>query len=433
MNSEDLLTRRRSLLGNADQLSYKQPVHVVEATGLEIKDADGNTLLDFFNNVPHVGHCHPQVVDAVCQQVKSLNTNTRYLFDNIIEYSERITSLLPDGLDVCYFVSSGSEANDLGWRIANAVTGNSGGLVTERAYHGITDATYALSPYAISEKEKLAAHVMTVTPCDDYRGVWKRDDDNRGHHYAQYVATAIAELADKGHRPAAFYMDNILSSIGIHSPPPGYLKEAYRIVREAGALCIADEVQSGFGRVGHHLWGFQVDDAVPDMVTFGKPIANGIPMGLVVTTREIADRFREHADFFSTTGGNPVACAGALAVLDVIEEQSLVRHSHKMGKYFASGLSELANRHSLIGDVRGSGLFIGVELVRDHDTLEAATTETLAIVNQLRQNGVLVGAEGPRKNVIKIRPPLVIERSHVNRFIETLDLILQEYREPRRL
>jgi len=407
--------RRQASLGNADQLSYDQPLHVVSGRGVELIDVDGNRLLDFFNNVPHVGHCHPQVVDAVCRQVQTLNTNTRYLFDNIVEYSERLSALLPDGLDVCYFVSSGSEANDLGWRIATAVTGNSGALIAERAYHGITDATYALSPYAISDKAQLAAHVMTVQPCDDYRGEWKRDDHKRGHHYAQYVHDAISELAEKGHQPAAFYMDNILSSIGIHSPPPGYLTQAYDIVRAAGGLCIADEVQSGFGRVGHHLWGFQIDDVVPDIVTFGKPIANGIPMGLVVTTRAIADQFREHADFFST-----------LAVLDVIEEQKLLRHCDDTGRYFADGLRDLSNRHRLIGDVRGSGLFIGVELVRDRDSLDPATTETASVVNQLRQRGILVGAEGPRKNVIKIRPPLVVERSHIDRFVETLDTILSQ-------
>jgi 4-aminobutyrate aminotransferase-like enzyme len=424
MNTQKLLTRRQHILGNANQLSYDNPLHTVRGEGVCLYDAEGNALLDFFNNVPHVGHCHPKVVQAISQQAATLNTNTRYLYDNIVEYSEKITDLLPVGLDVCFFLTSGSEANDLAWRIATAVTGNTGGLVAEHAYHGITDATYALSPYHISDKKDLAPHVMTLTPCDDYRGPWKRDVADRGWRYAQLAQDAIMELADKGHKPAAFYMDNILSSIGIHSPPPGYLQEVYRLVRDAGGLCVADEVQSGFGRTGNHMWGFQVDDVIPDMVTFGKPIASGIPMGLLVTTREIADEFSSQADFFSTTGGNPVACAAALAVLDVISDENLVAHCKQVGDVFADDLRQLASSHSLIGDVRGSGLFIGVEMVNDQVSLQPAVEETHYIVNQMRDKGILIGAEGVYKNVLKIRPPLVVETKHTKQFVETLDQIL---------
>jgi len=424
MQTSRLLAQRERYLGNANLLSYDNPVHVVGGSGVELLDVTGKTLLDFFNNVPHVGHCHPRVVKAVCDQVSTLNTNSRYLYDNIVEYSERVTSLLPAGLDVCFFVSSGSEANDLAWRIACATTGNTGGLVAERAYHGITAATYALSPYAIASKSDLPGNIMTLTPCDDFRGKWKRNNTERGYLYAQYAHTAVEELALKGHKPAAFFLDNILSSMGIHSPPPGYLQELYRIVRAAGGLCVADEVQSGFGRTGHHLWGFEIDDVVPDVVTFGKPIANGIPMGLVVTTREIADTFTRQTDFFSTTGGNPVACAAAAAVLDVIEDEDLLAHCQALGLQFMDELHRLADKHSLIGDVRGNGLFLGVELVQNRESLLPASSETARVVNLLRNSGILIGAEGPYKNVLKIRPPLVVQSIHVDQFIETLDQVL---------
>ena len=419
-----LARRRAQVLGNGDYLSYDKPVYAVRGEGMTLYEHDGTELLDFFNNVPHVGHCHPHVVRAIQKQVATLNTNTRYLYDNIVEYAERVTATLPDNLDTCFFVSSGSEANDLAWRIAKSVTGHTGALIIERAYHGITDATYAISPYDISDKNELSAHVMTIPAPDDFRGAWKRDDPNRGMKFADLAGTGIDELADKGHKTAAFFMDYVLSSNGIHNPPPDYLGRVYDLVRKSGGLCVADEVQSGFGRIGDHMWGFQQDGAVPDMVTLGKPIANGIPMGVLITSREIAGAFTDSTEFFSTTGGNPVACAAAHAVMDVIDNENLIAHSAEMGQYFSAALRKLAESHSPIGDIRGTGLFIGVEIVRNRQTLEPADTETKLIVNQLRERGFLIGAEGPRDNVLKIRPPLIVQKDHIDQFINNLNDIL---------
>ena len=419
-----LKQRRDRHLGNADHLSYQRPVHAVRGEGTWLFDADGRTYLDAYNNVPSVGHCHPRVVSAIATQAAALNTNTRYLFESVVEYSERITATLPDGLDACLFVSSGSEANDLAWRIAKTCSGNSGGLVMERAYHGITDAVMDLSPYNISRREDLAPHIETLPPPDDYRGQWKRDDPGRGGKFAALADDAITRLHDKGYQPAAVMIDSIMSSNGIMVPAPGYLEGVFQRVRAAGGLCIADEVQSGFGRLGTHLWGFSTGTVVPDIVTFGKPIGNGHPLGLVVTTHELAKRFAERYEFFSTTAGNPVSCAAALAVLDVIERECLRENALRVGTELAEQIRALGSRYSLIGDVRGSGLFIGVELVRNHQTLEPATTQTGNLVNLMREDGVLIGVEGEYGNVLKIRPPLVFGPPHVKQFISTLERAL---------
>ena len=413
-DDEALRQRRAEHLGNAEHLSYDRPLHTVRGEGTWLFDADGRAYLDAYNNVPQVGHCHPRVVSAIVEQAAMLNTNTRYLFESIVEYSERITATLPDGLDVCLFVSSGSEANDLAWRIAKACSGNSGGLVMERAYHGITEAVMDLSPYNISRREDLAAHIETLAPPDDYRGEWKRNDPERGQKYAALADKTIERLRDKGHRPAAVMIDSIMSSNGIMVPAPGYLSGVFDRVRAAGGLCIADEVQSGFGRLGTHLWGFETDGVVPDIVTFGKPIGNGHPMGLVVTTRAVADRFSEQHEFFSTTAGNPVSCAAALAVLDVIEREFLKENALRIGTLLGNEIRELGSRYPMIGDVRGGGLFIGVELVRNRETLEPATSETRTLVNLMREDGVLIGVEGAYDNVLKIRPPLVLARRTSN-------------------
>ena len=406
-DDESLKQRRAVILGNAEHLSYDRPLHTVRGEGTWLFDGDGRAYLDAYNNVPHVGHCHPRVVTAIAEQAAMLNTNTRYLFASIVEYSERITATLPEGLDVCLFVSSGSEANDLAWRIAKTCSRNSGGLVMERAYHGVTEAVMDLSPYNISRREDLAAHIETLAPPDDYRGEWKRDDPERGQKYAGLADQAIERLRNKGHQPAAVMVDSILSSNGIMVPAPGYLAGVFDRVRAAGGLCIADEVQSGFGRLGSHLWGFETGEVVPDIVTFGKPIGNGHPMGLVVTTRALADSFGEQHEFFSTTAGNPVSCTAALAVLDVIEREFLKENALRIGTMLSNGIRELGARYPIIGDVRGAGLFIGVELVRNRETLEPATGETRTVVNLMREDGVLIGVEGAYHNVLKIRPPLV--------------------------
>jgi len=367
-------------------------------------------------------------VQALARQAATLNTNTRYIYDSVIEYADRLTATMPGDLSVCIFVCSGSEANDLAWRLAKAHTGNSGGIVMEDAYHGTTDAVYELSPadYGIDNGRTLAEYIATVPAPDGYRGQFRRDDPQYAGRYAAFIDDAIASLDTRGFAPAAFYLDLILCSNGIMVPPPGYLSNAFNKIRAAGGLCVADEVQSGFGRTGEHFWGFEAHGVVPDIVTLGKPIGNGLSMAAVVTTPAIMASLTKETDFFSTTGGSPVACAVGLAVLDVLEQEGLQERAARVGAKLRSQIEKLAEQHSLIGEVRGAGLFIGVELVHNHSTLEPAAKETAVVVNRMRELGVLVGIEGPFGNVLKIRPPLVFDENHALQLTDTLDRALRE-------
>jgi 4-aminobutyrate aminotransferase-like enzyme/Ser/Thr protein kinase RdoA (MazF antagonist) len=418
-----LRTRRSALLGAALELTYERPVHVVRARGARLIDASGRAYVDAYNNVPQVGHCHPAVVEALARQAARLNTNTRYLFDTVIDYAERLTALLPDPLSVCSFVNSGSEANDVAWRIAKAHTGHDGAIVIRDAYHGITDAVFALSPYETRDAD-LAPHVATIPAPDGYRGPHRRSERDWGARYAAYVDEAIATLRARGRELAAFFIDPGLMSSGMIDAPAGYLPAVFEKVRAAGGLCVADEVQTGFGRCGTQLWGFEMHGAQPDVVTFGKPIGNGHPIGAVVTSPEMLRSLTDRTDFFSTFGGNTVACAVGLAVLDVLEREGLQENARRVGEYLRQGLRALAERHTRIGDVRGTGLIVGVELVRDRETLEPASSETHAVINRMRELGVLVGRAGQQGNVIKIRPPLVFSEPDADLLLAALDCAL---------
>jgi len=418
---QTLVDRRRERLGPGLELSYDRPLHLVRGEGVWLTDAAGRTYLDAYNNVPHVGHCHPAVVKALARQAATLTTNTRYLYDSLLEYSDRLTATMPGDLSVCMFVCSGSEANDLAWRLAKAHTGNTGGITIESAYHGTTDAVFELSPAEHGKDRPLAEHVATVPTPDGYRGRYRRDDPRYASRYASCLDDAIASLGERGIAPAAFYLDLILSSSGILVPPPGYLPAALAKVRVAGGLFVADEVQSGFGRTGDHFWGFEAHGVIPDIVTLGKPIGNGYSMAAVVTTPAIVRSLSDQSEFFSTTGGNPVACEVGLAVLDVLEREALQANASRMGVLLRARLRSLAHTHVLIGDVRGAGLFIGVDLVRDRATREPATAEADAVANRMRDAGVLIGLDGPDANVLKIRPPLVFDETHVELLADTLD------------
>jgi 4-aminobutyrate aminotransferase-like enzyme/Ser/Thr protein kinase RdoA (MazF antagonist) len=421
-----MVEQRRQRLGPGLALSYDHPLHVVRGEGVWLIDASGRSFIDAYNNVPQVGHCHPAVVQALAQQAATLNTNTRYLYESAIEYAERLTATMPGELSVCMFVCSGSEANDLAWRLAKAHTGNAGAIVIEDAYHGTTDAVYELSPAEQGEGRPLADHVAAVPAPDGYRGRFRKDDPQYADHYVACIDDAVASLDARGFAPAALYIDLILSSSGILVPPVGYLSAAFKKVRDAGGICVADEVQSGFGRTGDHFWGFSAHDVMPDIVTLGKPIGNGYSMAAVVTRPEIVASLIEESDFFSTTGGSPVACMVGLAVLDVLEREGLQESAARVGAQLRSQIGDLAERYPLIGDVRGAGLFIGVELVRDRSTLEPAADETAAIVNRMRDLGVLVGIDGPHANVLKIRPPLVFDENHALQLTDALDRALRE-------
>jgi 4-aminobutyrate aminotransferase-like enzyme len=402
-----LLARRRHVLGKRLQLFYDPPVHMVRGEGVWLYGADGRRYLDCYNNVPHVGHCHPYVAEAIARQARKLNTNTRYVTDEAVAYAERLVATLDPSLSAVLYVNSGSEANDVAWRLAKAWTGKSGGLTMEFAYHGITDAANAFSP-SNWQTGLFPPHMRTVPPPDDYRGPFRRGEPDLGIRYAALIDEPIHSLGKSGPGVAAMMVDSAFMSNGMIEAPAGYVRAVCDKVRAAGGLFIADEVQSGFGRMGSAMWGHQHHGIVPDVVTVGKPAGNGHPIGVVMTRPEILDRFTGAASFFSTFGGNNVSCAAGKAVLDVIRDENLIENARKVGAYLKQGLRGLKSRHSLIGDVRGTGLALGVELVRDRISLEPATQETARLLNLIRDEGVLVGSEGKYANILKIRPPIVL-------------------------
>ena len=413
-----LIARRKKLLGPAYSLFYDKPVHLVKGEGVWLFDADGNKYLDMYNNVPHVGHCHPHVVEALQKQIETLNTHTRYLHDNVLDYAERLTGKLPAELDVAMFSCTGSEANELALRLARAHTGGTGVIVCTFAYHGNTQAIYQISPEDVPEDE-IPDFVLSVPAPDAYRGEYRGDD--AGDKYAGHVESAIAEFDKRGVKPAAFVIDTIISSSGVVSPPPGYLRKAAEIIRAAGGLFVADEVQPGFGRTGNDFWGYEVDDFVPDIVTMGKPMGNGHPLAATVARTDIVNNFSAKGSYFNTFGGNPVSCAAGLAVLDVIENENLQQNALAVGQHLIDGVTELATRHEGIGEIRGSGLFLGVDMVKDRETREPATDLASKVVNGLRERGVLTGSIGPFDNILKLRPPMVFSTENADYFLKIVD------------
>jgi 4-aminobutyrate aminotransferase-like enzyme/Ser/Thr protein kinase RdoA (MazF antagonist) len=413
-----LLERRRSALPRSP-LFYSRPVHLVRGEGVWLFDPDDRRYLDCYNNVAVVGHSHPRVVQAVTQQQRLLATHSRYLHEAIVELAERLQGTLPSGLDSVMVVNSGSEANDLAWRIARATTHRAGAIVTACAYHGLTEATHALSPEEWAKGEQ-PAHVATVPAPDGYRGQYRRDEDGWVQRYAAHIDEAAAALGDLG--LAAMYMDPAFTADGILSPPPTYLQEAARRARAIGGLVVADEVQAGHGRSGTHLWSFEASEIEPDMVVMGKPMGNGFPVAALVVRSELLEAFPGETELFSTFGGNPVACAAALAVLAVIEDEGLIANAAKVGSYLRHGLMTLAERHPLIGDVRGEGLLLGAELV--DETGAPATGHARRVTEAMRERGILLSATGPAGNVLKIRPPLVFQHEHADLLLQALDEVL---------
>ena len=413
-----MIERRRKLLGSAYELFYNEPVHLIRGEGVWLFDADGRKYLDMYNNVAHLGHCHPYVVEALTKQISTLNTHTRYLHENVLEYAERLTGKFSDELDTAIFACTGSEANELALRIARHVTGATGIIVTNSAYHGNSQATFEISPSDIAASE-IPKYVATVPEPDAYRGEFR--GDAAGEKYAGYVQLAVDELKQRGIKPAAFVIDTIISSGGVVAPPRGYLKKAAEIIRNAGGLFIADEVQPGFGRTGKHFWGYEADGLVPDIVTLGKPMGNGHPLAAIVSRRDLIDDFSSIGSYFNTFGGNPVSCAAGLAVLDVIEQEGLQENARIVGEYLTSGLHALAEKHTAIGDIRGTGLFIAVELIKDKESREPATAFTADVVNGLKDRGVLTGSIGPDANILKLRPPMVFSRDDADYMLGNLD------------
>lgn len=418
----ELLSSRQKHLGPSLSISYDAPLHVVSGSRQYLYDSDGRRYLDCVNNVAHVGHSHPYVVRAASEQMAILNTNTRYLHEHLIEYSERLIATLPEPLSVVYLACSGSEANELALRLARVHTGRNEVIVVDGAYHGNTSAMIDLSPYKFDGPggKGCPSWVHKVSTPDVYRSAHRGTD--AGRLYAAHVAEALR----KSGRVAAFFCESALGCGGQIILPTEYLREAYAAVRAARGVCVADEVQTGFGRAGTHFWMFETQGVVPDIVTLGKPIGNGHPLGAVITTAEIAASFANGMEYFNTFGGNPVSCAAGLAVLDVIRDEELQQNALEVGEYLKQELRDLQNRHSLIGDVRGHGLFLGVEFVRDRETLEPADSEASQIVERMKERGVLLSTDGPSHNVIKIKPPLVFSRVDADFLVMNLASVLSD-------
>ncbi|WCL54388.1 aminotransferase class III-fold pyridoxal phosphate-dependent enzyme [Gimibacter soli] len=424
---EDMIAERGRLLGPSLSLSYRKKLKIVKGRGAWLYDQTGRAFLDCVNNISHVGHCHPHVVQALSKQAAVLNTNTRYLNDNIQRYAERLLATFPDPLSVVYFVCSGSEANELALRLARTATGRRGTVVVDWAYHGNTSSLIEISPYKFNRKggKGRPDHVRIAALPDPYRGPYKGYGPETGKLYAAGVEACIADLkAASGEGPAAFIAESIAGVAGQVVYPEGYLKGAYAATRATGGLCIADEVQTGFGRVGTHMWAFEQQGVVPDIVTLGKPIGNGHPMAAVVTTRAIADAFANGMEYFNSFGGNPVSCAVGMAVMDVIEREGLQAHALETGRHLLAGLEGL-RKHPLVGDVRGTGLFVGIELVEDHETLTPATAAADRVVQFAREAGVLLSTDGPFENIIKIKPPMAFGKAEADLLVATLDAALQ--------
>ncbi len=417
-----LMARRKRLLGPDLELTYNEPIHIVRGEGVWLHDADGRRYLDCYNNVPQVGHAHRHVVEAIARQAATLNTNTRYLHSLVLDFAERLTALMPadGGLSVCIFVNCGSEANDIAWRMATAWTGKRGALVMDQAYHGGTEAVAALSPYHVHDG-LVAPHVRKLEAPDTYRGRFGAAHEDAGAAYAADADRAIAELDAAGYGTAIWMVDTGFTSNGLINPPAGYVRAVADKVRAAGGLVIADEVQFGFGRSGSHFWGFDTHGVIPDIVTMGKPVGNGHPLGVIVTRPEILAKFAKESNYFSTFGGNPVSIAAGLAVLDVIERERLQENARTTGTLTLQRLSALMQRHGAIGDVRGYGLKFGVEIVSDRATKAPDQAAAKRIANSMRSHGVLVGTEGAFANVLKIRPPLPFRSEHAEILTGTLD------------
>ena len=423
---EGLNERREQVLSPNLSLSYETPIHIVRGKGSYLFDVLGRSYLDCVNNVAHVGHEHPRVVGAGQKQMGVLNTNSRYLHGGIIEYAERLSKLFPEPLSVCLFVNSGSEANELALRMARTYTGGTGIAVLEGGYHGNTQGLIDVSHYKFAGSGGHAPPSSTQTALvpDEFRGRYRRDDPSRATLYAADVGEAFKQLDSEGHHPAAFLSESLLSCAGQIEPPQGYLTAAYEHARAAGALCIADEIQVGFGRLGSHMWGFETQGALPDIVTLGKPMGNGHPIGAVVTTREIAEAFDNGMEFFSSFGGNPVSTAIALAVLDILKDEKLQANATTVGTALKTGLDTLMQSHGCIGDVRGRGLFLGIEFVNSREALTPAPEIAHYVVEHLKKRGILLGSDGPDHNVIKIKPPMSFSGSDADRVINELDQVL---------
>jgi len=431
----ETLRLREKLIGPSCKLFFRaDPLKILSGQGQYMFNEKGEKYLDCINNVAHVGHSHPKIADVAGQQLRVLNTNSRFLHDNLVLYAERLTSLMPDPLNVCFFVNSGSEANDLALRLARTHTKAKDVIVMDHAYHGHVISLIDISPYKFNHKggEGKPDWVHVAPVPDVYRGKYC-DTDYSPEELTDLYTDEIKKIIDNniadGRGISCFIGESLQSCGGQVILPPNYLKKAYKYVRDAGGVCIADEVQVGFGRIGTHWWAFQLqgDDVCPDIVTLGKPMGNGHPIAAVITTKEIADSFGATGmEYFNTYGGNPVSCAIGNAVLDIIEDEKLMENAVAVGSSLLNQLLELKEKYAIIGDVRGMGMFIGIDLVKDRKSREPATSEAQHIITRMKEQFILLSADGPHRNVLKFKPPMVFSLQDVDHLVSVLDTILQE-------
>jgi 4-aminobutyrate aminotransferase-like enzyme len=416
-DSAALVERRQHVLGPAmETLSYAEPIRMASASGAWMYDTDGRRYLDAYNNVPCVGHAHPRVASAIARQSRVLNTNMRYLHGSAIALAERLVATCPPGLDTVFFVNSGSEANDMAWRLATLATGNGGGLCTHFAYHGISDAIAPFSPETLPAEALAATPIERWHPTDTYRHL---------HTDTSEFAAALARLAQRGLAPAATILDGVLQSDGVYDLDPAHVQALVRMTHDAGGLWIADEVQGGHGRTGEAMWSFERFGIEPDFITLGKPMGNGHPVAAVITRRELAQQFADQTVFFSTFGGNQVSVAAAHAVLDVLRDERVLPRVHVAGDALRSAVREATAGHDCVGDVRGMGLANAIELVTDRASALPDAAMAAAVKDGLRQRGVLVGSTGPDRNILKVRPPLAFTEREVPVFVDALRATLQ--------
>lgn len=427
MTSKTLLQRRQYTIANGGHYFYETPLHLVKGEGIWLWDSAGRKYLDCYNNVASVGHCHPKVVEALYAQAKQLNTHTRYLHENIVEAGEALAAKLPGDLDAVAFVCTGTEANDLAIQIARILTGKEGVIVTEASYHGNSALVTQLSTDVVPAEER-ADFVGTIEPPNTYRGPFREGEhQDLAAHYAAMAVDAMAGLDERGMGTAALMIDSSFDSNGILIPPDGYLANLTGKVRDAGGIVIMDEVQAGYCRMGTNWWGFEAYEVEPDIVTVGKPMGDGHPVAALVMRRSLLEKLQsdQALRYFNTFGGNPVSMAVARAVIDVIDEEGLLANSTEVGSYLGAGLEELGQRHRIIGNIQGSGLFWGMDLVRDPATREPLSRDDLRrITFELVEEGVLMGSTGRYGNILKLRPPLIFTRDNADQALAAIDKVL---------
>lgn len=425
MSNGDLISRRQAVLGPTYQNFYDKPVHFVRGKGLALWDVDGREYLDCYNNVVSVGHCHPHVVEALCKQANTLNTHTRYLHENIVELGEKLAEKLPGDIDICLFVCTGTEANDLAVQIAREVTGNRGIVVTEASYHGNSDLVRTLSTDSYAPEDR-PDWLAVIEPPNMYRGPFTRDDADAAGRYLQLAVEQLDALEKRGEKLAALMIDSVWDSNGPLTAPVEYVLGLCEEVRRRGGLIIADEVQSGYCRTGQNWWGCNNYGFQPDIVTCGKPMGGGHPLAMMATTREIATHYSKKYHYFNTFGGNPVSTAVGKAVIEVIDNEHLLDNARDTGSYLESRLRELASRHELIGDIQGSGLYWGLDMVNDRETKQPLNADQMRRLGSIiLDQGAVTGTSGRYGQILKLRPPLPFNKSHVDIAIAAIDKALE--------